>query len=199
MIEGDSAYTFGGPATYEEPAVTLRVVNANFWCRIYASHDLGCKPCLAHLSGSHADLCQSVAEAYMHGDFSATPSDVKAVLNVSNGTPTSHAQPDLRHFIQLWLQNRQNLSALTSLLSRSASFLSALYVRAFGQSLQNAKLNVVRHAPRPGSRTSLNAPADHRLRRVQRLLQGACAPHAFCPDKSNVETLAPERPCSERR
>lgn len=45
---------------------------------------------------------------------------------------------------QLWLQNRQNLSALTTILSRSASFLSALYVRAFGQSLENAKLNVVR-------------------------------------------------------
>ncbi|KIP03918.1 hypothetical protein PHLGIDRAFT_94222 [Phlebiopsis gigantea 11061_1 CR5-6] len=106
VVEGDSVYTFGESTTPAQPAVILRVVNANFWCRVYASHDLG------------------FAEAYMHGDFLATPSDVKAVLD-------------------LWLQNRQNLSALTSLLSRSASFLSALYVRAFGQSLQNAKLNVI--------------------------------------------------------
>lgn len=46
VVEGDSVYTFGEPTTPKQPAVIVRVVNANFWCRVYASHDLGCKSSL---------------------------------------------------------------------------------------------------------------------------------------------------------
>ena len=83
IIESDTVHAFGEPPTPQQPAIVLRVVNANFWCRIYTSHDLGCKNCHNRASGSHANLPPSVAEAYMHGDFLASPSAVKAVLDVS--------------------------------------------------------------------------------------------------------------------
>lgn len=62
------------------------------------------------------------SEAYMQGDFE-TP-DLKAVLN-------------------LWLENRTHLSSLWSPISRLSSIISALFLRFFGQSLSNARLNVV--------------------------------------------------------
>ena len=42
VIEGDVVYSFGEPPTAKRPPVVLRVRSPNFWCRIYASHDLGC-------------------------------------------------------------------------------------------------------------------------------------------------------------
>ncbi|KAI0347582.1 CFS1-like protein [Trametopsis cervina] len=109
LIEGDTIHRFGEnqeQMTKNSPSAVIKVQNGNFWSRIYTAHDLG------------------FAEAYMHGDFSGSPSDVKAVLD-------------------LWLANRHNLTSLSSVLSWSVSKLSALYVMAFGQSLSNARLNVI--------------------------------------------------------
>ena len=163
IIEDDTAHVFGQPAVPGQAPVTLRVNNANFWCRIYASHDLGCK--LHYTIFVDCVLIgNAVAEAYMHGDFTATPSQVKDVLDVS--AIVDSLQIAAHGIRQLWLQNRHNLSSLTSVLSRAASIMSAMYVRAFGQSLENAKLNVVS----PPSHLSLYRPicltrrhADHRL------------------------------------
>ncbi|KIJ10319.1 hypothetical protein PAXINDRAFT_102043 [Paxillus involutus ATCC 200175] len=84
----------------------ITVVNRNFWVRVYLSHDLG------------------FAEAYMHGDFIASPADVKTILD-------------------LWIRNREHLAGLSSYTNYASVVLSGLYTRAFGQSLSNAKLNVV--------------------------------------------------------
>ncbi|KAI0094169.1 CFS1-like protein [Irpex rosettiformis] len=88
------------------PVAVVRVHNPNFWSRIYTRHDLG------------------LAEAYMHGDFLATPDEAKALLD-------------------LWIANRKNLDSLWSVSSWTMHRLSALYNFFFGQSLSNAKLNVI--------------------------------------------------------
>ncbi|KAG5651972.1 hypothetical protein H0H81_006746, partial [Sphagnurus paluster] len=62
------------------------------------------------------------SEAYMHGDFETE--DLKAILN-------------------LWIDNRTHLANLWSPLSRLGSAISALTLRLVGQSLSNAKLNVI--------------------------------------------------------
>ncbi|RDB28999.1 Tuberculostearic acid methyltransferase UfaA1 [Hypsizygus marmoreus] len=62
------------------------------------------------------------AEAYMHGDFETT---------------------SLKNILNLWLDNRSHLVDLGSPLSRLSSAISALTLRLTGQSLSNAKLNVV--------------------------------------------------------
>ncbi|OJA20173.1 hypothetical protein AZE42_08159 [Rhizopogon vesiculosus] len=87
-------------------SATISIVNPNFWARVYLSHDLG------------------FAEAFMHGDFIGSPSDVKTILD-------------------LWIQNREHLFGLSSYVNHASVLLSALYVRAFGQSLSNAKLNAM--------------------------------------------------------
>lgn len=45
IVEGDNVYTFGEPSPPKQSAIVLRVLSANFWCRVYTSHDLGCKSC----------------------------------------------------------------------------------------------------------------------------------------------------------
>ncbi|OAX30562.1 hypothetical protein K503DRAFT_860993, partial [Rhizopogon vinicolor AM-OR11-026] len=92
-------------------SAAISITNKNFWARVYLSHDLG------------------FAEAFMHGDFIASPSDVKTILDVG------------LQFALLWIQNREHLVGLSSYVNHASVLLSALYVRAFGQSLSNAKLN----------------------------------------------------------
>ncbi|KAI0687980.1 cyclopropane-fatty-acyl-phospholipid synthase [Cytidiella melzeri] len=107
--EDDKTLHFGeklGSKKQRMPAAVIRVQNPNFWIRLYAAYDLG------------------FAEAYMHGDFTGSPEDAKAILD-------------------LWLVNRHNLNSLSSIVSWSASKLSALYIMALGQSLSNARLNVI--------------------------------------------------------
>ncbi|KAK0448175.1 CFS1-like protein [Armillaria borealis] len=62
------------------------------------------------------------AEAYMNGDF-----------QVNN----------LKMALDLWLDNRTHLGAISSFWNRCSIILSSLYIRYLGQSLSNAKLNVI--------------------------------------------------------
>ncbi|TBU43561.1 CFS1-like protein [Dichomitus squalens] len=62
------------------------------------------------------------SEAYMHGDFTT---------------------PDLKAILELWLDNRESLSGLRSLFSHMQSLASIAFIRFFGQSLTNARLNVI--------------------------------------------------------
>ncbi|KIJ60577.1 hypothetical protein HYDPIDRAFT_98479, partial [Hydnomerulius pinastri MD-312] len=78
----------------------ITVINGDFWVRVYLSHDLG------------------FAEAYMHGDFIASPAD-------------------------LWIQNREHLPGLSSYANHALVTLFGLNVRAFGQSPSNAKSNAM--------------------------------------------------------
>jgi cyclopropane-fatty-acyl-phospholipid synthase len=87
IIEDSTTYLFGQPPPPSQTSVTLRIKNMNFWCRLYVSLDLGCKNSHTISLVPYSRALRSafpVAEAYMHGDFIATPSDVKSVLNVSN-------------------------------------------------------------------------------------------------------------------
>ncbi|KAH7883384.1 CFS1-like protein [Phlebopus sp. FC_14] len=108
--DGNETLHFGqsNPLKSDETLLIGRitVVNKNFWARVYLSHDLG------------------FAEAYMHGDFVASPADVKTILD-------------------LWIRNREHLSGLSSYVNHVSVVLSALYVKTFGQSLSNAKLNAM--------------------------------------------------------
>lgn len=60
----------------------ITVVNTNFWIRVYLSHDLGCKFVPSVIFIEPALTLHKVAEAYMHGDFVASPVDVKTILDV---------------------------------------------------------------------------------------------------------------------
>ncbi|KAK0452035.1 CFS1-like protein [Desarmillaria tabescens] len=62
------------------------------------------------------------AEAYMSGDFEVG---------------------SLKTMLALWLDNRTHLSELSSFWNRCSVVLSSLYIRYLGQSLSNAKLNVI--------------------------------------------------------
>lgn len=87
IYEGDRVYHFGdkdGLKNRTGPAAVIKVQNPNFWSRIYTGHDLGrmynfitYKPSILT-----AYFFIPVAEAYMHGDFLATPNEAKDVLDV---------------------------------------------------------------------------------------------------------------------
>ncbi|KAF9456683.1 putative cyclopropane fatty acid synthase [Collybia nuda] len=62
------------------------------------------------------------SEAYMHGDFETT---------------------SLKNLLEVWLDNRDHLSSLSSPINRLSSTVSALALRFFGQSVSNARLNVI--------------------------------------------------------
>ncbi|KAI0782513.1 CFS1-like protein [Irpex lacteus] len=109
IYEGDRVYHFGdkdGLKNRTGPAAVIKVQNPNFWSRIYTGHDLG------------------LAEAYMHGDFLATPNEAKDVLD-------------------LWIANRKSLDSIWSVSSWTLHKLSAFYTFLFGQSISNARLNVI--------------------------------------------------------
>ena len=41
--EGETVHTFGNVMDLKHPSAVIKVHNSNFWSRLYASHDLGCK------------------------------------------------------------------------------------------------------------------------------------------------------------
>ncbi|KAI0312761.1 CFS1-like protein [Amylostereum chailletii] len=60
----DGTHVYGETTTSDKPTrvVSMKVVNENFWARVYLTHDLG------------------FSEAYMHGDFET--SDLKGILDL---------------------------------------------------------------------------------------------------------------------
>ncbi|KAI0031300.1 CFS1-like protein [Vararia minispora EC-137] len=102
--DAEGTHTFGDVSGAKCKVVSMRIVNENFWARVYLRHDLG------------------FAEAYMYGDFEA---------------------PDLKALLDLWLDNREHLDGLSSVVSRVMHGVSSLALRLFGQTLSNAKLNAI--------------------------------------------------------
>lgn len=43
VVEGNAVHRFGEPDDIKCSSAVLRIQHQNFWCRIYASHDLGCE------------------------------------------------------------------------------------------------------------------------------------------------------------
>ncbi len=76
----------------------------------------------------------------MNGDFQVN--NLKMALDV--GCFPSFIVISQLSLTQLWLDNRTHLGAISSFWNRCSIVLSSLYIRYLGQSLSNAKLNVVR-------------------------------------------------------
>ena len=79
----------------------------------------------------------------MYGDFET--SDLKCILDVRPHSVSPWPVSDVS--TQLWLDNREHLAGLNSIFSRAMTLVSSLFLRLFGQTLSNAKLNAVRFSP----------------------------------------------------
>ena len=102
-------------------AVRITVHNDLFYVRVLASADLG------------------ISESYMMRDIDVN--DLKGMMDVGSGSHVS-VEERLIH-PQLWLDNYDEMIGLDSMLSKISAVVSGLYNAFLGQSLSQARRNVM--------------------------------------------------------